>query len=194
MIIVESKRKKLQGLQKKYPNAEIIDLTSSAESVFSKFSPFYPHGDIPIPFCVNRFGKSVEGIWQGLKVFENQDIDTSKFFVDNMKNIKRSVRVNGKVRGHRKGVDGSELLDYGEARKKIYLKCYAWILDHKLQELIQTLMAKALRNDLVLLDYETNTDVNNLQKPLSHAGLVKLYIEKKYPAVLKPVVLPSKLF
>ena len=35
--------------------------------------------------------------------------------------------------------------------------------------------------DLVLLDYETNCDVNNLRKPLSHAGLIKAYLENQYP-------------
>lgn len=36
--------------------------------------------------------QSVEGVWQGLKVFESEDIDTSKLAVANMKGIKRSVR------------------------------------------------------------------------------------------------------
>ena len=35
--------------------------------------------------------------------------------------------------------------------------------------------------DIVLLDYNTNTDFRDVSKPLSHAGLVKLYIEGNYP-------------
>ena len=34
---------------------------------------------------------------------------------------------------------------------------------------------------VVFLDYNTNIDYRDLSKPLSHAGLVKLYIEDKYP-------------
>jgi hypothetical protein len=37
------------------------------------------------------------------------------------------------------------------------------------------------KNALVLLDYETNDDVLNSQKPLSHAYLVKSYLEGNYP-------------
>ncbi len=31
--------------------------------------------------------------------------------------------------------------------------------------------------DIVLLDYNTNIDFRDISKPMSHAGLVKLYIE-----------------
>jgi hypothetical protein len=33
----------------------------------------------------------------------------------------------------------------------------------------------------VLLDYNTNVDVCNISSPISHAGLIKLYIEDSYP-------------
>ncbi|MDB0601986.1 hypothetical protein PL373_12645 [Tenacibaculum maritimum] len=46
----------------------------------------------------------VEGVWQGLKVFESSDIDVKKFEIDSMKNIKRTVRKNAKVLGHLKEV------------------------------------------------------------------------------------------
>lgn len=183
MIFIENKRKKIQGLINKYPEAIILDLTSSGGDEYRQFSPFYPHGDIPIPFTTDFVATSVEGIWQGLKVFEQQDIDVAKFTVDDMKNIKRSVRKNGQVRGHRKGVHGTELLNYEEARKRIFLKAYAWVLNHKLQYLLGKLMQLAMEKDLVFLDYETNTDIENLKKPLSHAGLVKKYLEKKAPNI-----------
>ena len=34
---------------------------------------------------------------------------------------------------------------------------------------------------LVLLDYDTNADVENAKKPLSHASLIKAYVEGIYP-------------
>jgi hypothetical protein len=34
---------------------------------------------------------------------------------------------------------------------------------------------------VVLLDYETNDDIDNTAKPLSHAGLVKAFLEDKWP-------------
>jgi hypothetical protein len=36
----------------------------------------------------------------------------------------------------------------------------------------------------VLLDYETNGDVEDLSRPLSHAALVKHYLEEKWPAAV----------
>jgi len=36
-------------------------------------------------------------------------------------------------------------------------------------------------NIVVLLDYETNYDINGVTRPLSHAGLIKLYIENNWP-------------
>jgi hypothetical protein len=184
MIFVESKRKKEQTLTKLYPNACVVDVTSKSKEPFIKLSPFYPHGDIPVPFSKNLFASSVEGIWQGLKVFENSDIDTSKFYVKNMKDIKRTVRKYGKTIGHRKGTENNELLDYLSARKKIYLPSYAWILQNKVSMIIDELISIALQQDLVLLDYETNTDIENIKKPLSHAGLIKKFIDKKYPELV----------
>ena len=74
MIIIESKRKKLENILKKYPGAIIADVTSQAKDGLVRLSPFYPHGDIPVPFSEGYTATSVEGIWQGLKVFENEDV------------------------------------------------------------------------------------------------------------------------
>ena len=101
-----------------------------------------------------------------------------------MKSIKRTVRKYGKTLGHRKGTENEELLDYLSARKKIYLPSYAWILQNKTSMIVDELISIALKQDLVLLDYETNTDIENIKKPLSHAGLIKKYIDKKYPELV----------
>jgi len=183
MIYVENKKKSLKTLAKLYPIAEVIDVTSKGDCPFVKLSPFYPHGNIPVPFSQNYFAKSVEGIWQGLKVFELEDIDTSKFEIADMKGIKRTVRKFGKPLGHRKGIFGQELLDYLTARKQIYLPTYAWVLRNLTTKEIDLLVEIAKRTDLILLDYETNCDIENIKKPLSHAGLVKKFIDKKYPEI-----------
>jgi len=176
MIYVESKRRKVENIQKAYPDAKIIDVTSKAELPFLKFSPFYPIGKIPIPFSEGYFSESMEGIWQGLKVFEASDIDASKFTNTKMKGLKRTVRKNGIPLGHRKGIHSKELLGYIQARKEIYLPAYNWILKHRLSDEIQALENIHKANDIVLLDYETNEDVNDPKKPLSHASLIKQYL------------------
>ena len=116
MIIIESKRKKQENILKKYPGAEIVDVTSKATDGLVKLSPFYPHGDIPVPFSQGYTATCVEAVWQGLKVFEDEDVDVKMFLNDTMKDIKRTVRKQGWVPGHRRGVHGTEILGYVEAK------------------------------------------------------------------------------
>lgn len=181
MIYIENKKKSEAKLHEKYPNAKIVDVTSKATTGLVKLSPFYPHGGIPIPFSEGQTAMCVEGIWQGLKVFEKEDIDPKMFLNDKMKNIKRTVRKFGKPLGHRKGTKGTELLDYIQARIQIYLPAYLWVLENKVQYIIERLREASKEQDVVLLDYETNDDVLNSRKPLSHAYLVKAYVEGNYP-------------
>ena len=181
MIVIESKRKKPETILKKYPDAILADVTSGAKDGLRKLSPFYPHGGIPVPFSDGYTATCVEAIWQGLKVFEGADIDVQMFKNDTMKNIKRTVRRFGKPLGHRKGVNGKELLGYIEARKQIYIPTYRWMLEHKVAHIIKRLKeASNSGKTIVLLDYDTNAEVENAKKPLSHATLIKAYVEGTY--------------
>ncbi len=180
MVEVQNRRRKIENIKKDYPNALIIDVTSKGKLPFVKFSPFYPIGNIPIPFSPNKFSQSVEGVWQGLKVFENNDVDKTKFEVTSMKGLKRTVRKFGITKGHRKGVNGNDLLDYITARKLIYLPTYKWVLDNQLKDQIDELKKLSSDRTLILLDYETNGEIENPKKPLSHAQLIKMRIEDKF--------------
>lgn len=182
MIIIESKRKKPATILKQYPDAIFADVTSSAKDGLVKLSPFYPHGGIPVPFSEGYTATCVEAIWQGLKVFESCDVDVQLFQNDTMKNIKRTVRRFGKPLGHRKGVHGMELLGYIEARKQIYIPTYKWVLENKVANIIERLRTASNEGKtIILLDYDTNADVENAKKPLSHASLIKAYVEGTYP-------------
>ena len=139
MIIIESKRKKPETILKQYPDAILADVTSGAKDGLVKLSPFYPHGGIPVPFSDGYTATCVEAIWQGLKVFEGCDVDVQMFQNDTMRNIKRTVRRFGKPLGHRKGVHGTELLGYIEARKLIYIPTYKWVLENKVAFIIDRL-------------------------------------------------------
>ncbi len=174
-IDIASRRKKIETLNREFSGSEIIDVTSKGPAPWIQFSPFYPHGGIPIPFS-DETSQSVEGLWQALKVFESSDIDLKKLKITTMKGIKRTVRKYGIVKGHLKGVAGSELLGYLEARKLIYIPSYFWVLENRLQPEIDLLRQKA-QTGIVLLDYETNGNINDLSKPLSHAHLIKQYLE-----------------
>ena len=181
MIIIESKRKKAESILKKYPDAILADVTSKAKDGLVKLSPIYPHYGIPVPFSPGYTATCVEAIWQGLKVFESCDVDTSLFCNDTMRGLKRTVRKYGKPLGHRKGVNGTELLGYIEARKQIYIPTYKWVLENKAKDIIDRLREASKTKTIVLLDYDTNADVDNPNKPLSHASLIKAYAEGIYP-------------
>lgn len=185
MINIASKRSKIENLLKKYPNAIIADVTSKATDGLVRLSPFYPHGDIPVPFSEGYTAACVEGVWQGLKVFEGEDIDISMFRNDTMKDIKRTVRKHGRVLGHRKGVHGKEILGYVEAKHQIYIPTYRWMLEHKAMDIIERLRKASETKTIVLLDYNTCCDVDDETKPLSHAYLVKAYAEGIYPFDIK---------
>ena len=94
-----------------------------------------------------------------------------------MKDIKRTVKSHGKVLGHRRGVTG-ELMDYITARQELYIPCYNWVLENRCQDLVEKLREMSKDKTVVLLDYETNADPMDSSKPLSHASLVKAWIEK----------------
>lgn len=181
MLVVHSHRTSLEKIIKQYTDAIILDVTSHGFEPWIRFSPFYPHSDIPVPFSPGWVSMSVEGIWQGLKVFEQTDVDSSKFAITTMKGLKRSTRKFGTILGHRKGMTGDQLLAYLEARATIYLPSYRWVLEHRLQDLIAHLQELEREKIVVLLDYETNSDIYEVKRPLSHAGLMKLYLEGNWP-------------
>ncbi len=190
MIVVESKRKSLETLAKKYPGAVILDVTSnSTDREFVKFSPFYPHYGIPVPGSPALTGACVEGIWQGLKVFESEGVSYDTLRNGTMKNIKRTVRTHGKCLGHKYG---DKILGYVEARKLIYVPTYNWVLQNRLGMLVRKLRDLSSRGTVILLDYETNGDVENESKPLSHASLIKAFIEAQPEKPQAPGVEYSK--
>ena len=180
-IVVESRRKKAETILKAYPQAVLIDVTSRAPQPWVKFSPFYPHALIPVPLSPGHYAASVEGIWQGLKVFATEGIDVNKFAVTTMCGLKRSVRTRGRVLGHRAGLLDATLLGYREARYQIYLPAYRWVLEHCVQAELQELATQAQTKTVVLLDYETNSDVNDTRSPLSHASLILKYLNEDWP-------------
>jgi hypothetical protein len=180
-IIVESRRKRRSTVEKAWPDALVLDVTSKGEQPWVRFSPFYPHGGIPVPGIPGTFARSVEGLWQGLKVFEHEGIDPSRWEIADMKGIKRAAGRRGRVLGHRLGVGSDVLLGYREARYNIYLPAYRWVLENRLSEEVSRLREESAARTVVLLDYEMNANVDDLSSPLSHAALIRLHLEGRWP-------------
>jgi hypothetical protein len=85
-----------------------------------------------------------------------------------MKNIKRT---GSHVIGHKYG---DEIIDYITARKKIYIPSYFYILENYLQDDLNELIK---HKKLILLDYDTNDNIENTSKPLSHASIIRDYLQ-----------------
>jgi hypothetical protein len=177
-FLVKSRRASVEKLLTQCPGASIVDVTSRGPEPWVRFSPFYPHGGIPVPLSPGATAMSVEGVWQGLKVFEKADVDPTTLQIATMKGLKRTVRTFGKVLGHRAGLAGKQLLPYAEARREIYIPTYRWVLEHKLAAEVASLRKLGEGGKTVLLlDYETNCDVDDLSRPLSHASLVARFLD-----------------
>ena len=72
---------------------------------------------------------------------------------------------------------------YDDAKRLIYIPAYKYVLENvpsvkrsldKIRKLLET-------QDVVLLDYNLNPDNADKSKPLSHAELIKMYLEGRYP-------------
>lgn len=173
MIVVKNKRCSEANIKKEFPDVVIIDVTSKAKDEFVRLSPFYPVGGIPVPGKEGVTSASVEGIWQGLKMFKGEGTDSSCFRNKTMKGLKRTCRTHGECLGHSYC---GKVLGYIEARKTIYLPSYFWMLENKCADLVKKLKIMSKSCTVVLLDYDTNEDIENGSKPLSHASLIKKYI------------------
>ncbi|MFC4066827.1 DUF6939 family protein [Actinoplanes subglobosus] len=181
LVHVASRRRKPESIRAAFPGATVIDVTSRGPEPWVRFSPFFPHGGIPVPLTPGAVAESVEGIWQALKVFEQTGVDPAKLAVTSMTGLKRTVRRYGPVLGHRAGLHGEALLDYPTARRQIYLPAYRWVLEHRLADLVARLHDLA-GGGLVLLDYTTNGDPADTSSPLSHAALLARHVTGDWPA------------
>lgn len=182
-ISIINRKTKIENIKKRHPDALILDITSKSPYAGLRIlSPFFPHGNIPVIGMSGITATCVEAIWQGLKVFETSGVDYELFTNDTMENLKRTVRKYGKPIGHQYG---DKILNYPEARMYIYIPTYKYVLDNipSVQTTLKKIKEKSVTQNIVFLDYNTNCDVFDFSKPLSHAALVKLYIENRYPNI-----------
>ncbi len=148
-----------------------VDVSSDAEEPFCQLSPFYPHGGIPVPGLLGTFSDSVEGIWQGLKVIRGKI--APRFFVG------MGRKRGGKPAGHQYG-QSPRLLNIVEARQRIYIPAYRWMIEHCApKEVLELFLGRAFQGvPQFLYDKEDNPSINK-DAPLAHAAvLVQLLCQR----------------
>lgn len=160
---------------KQPPDAVWVDVSSSGDPPLDQLSPFYAHGGIPIPGMDSKRSDSVEGIWQGLKVIRGKI--APRFFEGGGRK-----RV-GKPRGHQFG-DSTRLLGIEEARRKMYVPAYEWMLENCIDETILSgFIDQAFRGvPQYFYDREDNGSIGK-DAPLAHAKLLADYLNRKIDAV-----------
>lgn len=148
----------------KYSGVIIVDITGiNEQNVYCKLSPFYPHGGIPIPNTPNITLNSVNDVWQELCVKNSGN----KISCTNVK--------------FRKGIYINECWDYLEARKRILIPTYCWMLENKVYDIVLYLRKLMLDYEIVIVDRFINCNIENAEEPFSCAFLLKAYIEASWP-------------
>lgn len=150
---------------------EWIDVSSSGEPPLNQLSPFYPHGGIPIPGLDGQRADSVEGIWQGLKVIRGK-IAPRFFEGGGQKRV-------GKPLGHQWG-DSKRLLGIVEARRKIYIPAYEWMLENRIDRvLLDEFVSNAFRGvPQFFYDREDNGSIGK-DAPLAHASVLVDWLNRR---------------
>ena len=157
----------------------------SSYGFLNVFSPFYAFNQvIPVPGSPEKRSKSVEGVWQGSKIINNK-IDESQFFLDRAK--KRRVSNYSTT----KFMYGDEEIGVIEARKKIFVPAYKFVIDNLipteyLENFIRTSIGGVYQR---FYDVEDNYDINNPNSSYSHAALLVDILYTKRNNVRKQVSL-----
>jgi hypothetical protein len=60
-FLVKNRRSSADKLAREHPGAILLDVTSRGPTPWVRFSPFFPHGGIPVPFSPGVTATSVEG-------------------------------------------------------------------------------------------------------------------------------------
>lgn len=156
-------------------DAIVYDVSSYAEHPYCKLSPFWPHGNIPIPGMPGKTSDSVEGIWQGLKLIHNK-ISPRHFSGQGFKRV-------GKPRGHQYG---DKLLSIVEARDKIYRVAYEWMLEHSVEnELIHSFIMQMMDGQtLYFHDVSNNGKIGNPDEGWAHAFVLVQYLNLRCEAAI----------
>ena len=187
MIYVENKKRKIEKIKEQYPNADILDITSTSSVRYAQIlSPFFPHGNIPIPFSPGYFSNCVEGIWQGLKVFGSCGIDMESFsnnttvfsFIISFifRKIffeKKTIRIEDLINERLEALDEIDVVDSNNVNTVISSKVNEQNnkveFSRKKQELIKILDKFKRINPNI--SYDENMDVKELERIITEINI-----------------------
>ena len=149
--------------------------TSTNSLPYNVFSPFFVWDQvIPVPGIKDLKSRTVEGIWQGLKLI-NGKIDKSLF------DAKKIKKRRDEPYGSCHFLFGNEEINYREARKKIYKPSYEWMFHNLLSRDLKESVFILAENDIQLyfFDVDDNPDIENTSSSFSHSSLLVDIVNKE---------------
>lgn len=145
----------------------VIDAGANS-APYDMFSPFYVWNRvIPVPGMPDYKSRTIEGVWQGLKLIDNK-IDKSLFNSHYLK--KRRTPIYGTSTF---SLDG-EVIDYVSARKKIFQPTYEWVYDNLIPEPLKKSIYSLASNgfQVYIFDVDSNPEVGDVRSSYSHASFL----------------------
>ena len=187
-IFIAARTRRLGGLIQEFGRIPMFDVTHlTRESRLLRLNPYFPHGAIPVAYSERTLtAQSLEAIWNGLKVFENEPADFGCFEKMTKISITRmpGKAGRGKLLGWQQGIHPDKpLLVETEARRTVYAGTYRWILKEYCREAIDFLRGQMERSDIVLLDYSSEHHRCDLRYPLMHSVLLRDYLLGRHPTL-----------
>jgi hypothetical protein len=151
-------------------DSAVYDVSSYADPPYCALSPMWVHGGVPVPGMPGTTSDSVEGVWQGLKVIRGKT--APRFFGG------PGAKRGGKPSGHQ---FGRKLLGLVEARRRIYVPTYEWVLENRTDPpVIEAFVAAAFAGVTQHFhDMADNGDVNDPGQPLAHAAVLVQYLNRR---------------
>lgn len=184
-IFIANRNRRPAGLLQEFGRIPKFDVTAlTHDPRLLPLSPFYPHGRIPVAFTDRKLtGVSLEAIWNGLKVFEHEGADFTKFECESRMVVRRPGKQGrGRLLGFQQGSFAERpLLTELEARGYIYAPTFWHILAYRCTATVDFLRTQIERVDIVLLDHSSEHNRRDLEFPLMTSVLLRDYLLGRYP-------------
>lgn len=146
--VSEKYEENVKAARKNFPKALVLDVTM--DGAMKKMDPDYPIGKVDVPGMMFK-GLSLNGVWEGLKVFKRKMEVDKKWMLDERKLGKvRGCKSWGELEGIM--IEGN-VMEIEEARK-MFEEMYKRILRERFGRVLEGIRREAERRTVVLLDYK----------------------------------------
>lgn len=158
------------------PDVKVVDMQATAQEPYCRLSFDYQHGQIPVLCMPRMYAESVTGIMEALKLVGKQGrrghVNVGYLVGAGRQ---RKVEPGEWVTGyHYKG----RAIDTAEARRRILIPQYLWVLNHRVGDVLAKLRRDAQLRSLGLYDGHSSADLEGSDR-LSAAALLAAFLNDR---------------